>query len=266
MIEHDLTEKFIAYIEELDALADPDRGPLLLKFARSHRFHPAGMMLEGWQGALHREAYQILRASLDRDTPGRAWDLAFNVADRRTICRALKIDPAEQGAFYATFPFRIVRDGDKAWIAGAIGCQRALDPNSVRDWRHTDVSDVILWNPRTGHVQLAGDPSATLIEPADYANGRYNIYGDGFAFFRAWADKRAEIGAGIISAKASNSHIIPVEPVDSGMPGALVIGDLDQVRWRDLNATVLVAGPGIDPQKLNRAIFRSARLPRVEAA
>jgi hypothetical protein len=53
--------------------------------------------------------------------------------------------------------------------------------------------------------------------------------------------------------------------MDSGIPGALAIGDLAKIDWRAVDASVLVAGPGIDAKALNKAIIRSARLPRVES-
>ncbi len=176
---------------------------------------------------------------------GRAWLQANWPANRATICRALKIDPNEPGATYATGPFAIMSEDGANWIAGAVGIWRAFKPG---DWSVDDISDVILWNPRTGEVRLLGDEGAVLIVP-DRPEPRLTVYADGFAFFRAWADRRAETLARI----------------DSDIPGALAIGDLKDINWRETGASVLVAGPGIDAKKLNSAVIRSARLPRVES-
>lgn len=258
---------FINHVTDIDQLRGPARNAALLSFARSEIFLGAGLMLEGLPGVIHREAWRALQRERERETPARAWSESWSVADRPVICRHLRIDHADPLALYATFPFRIIRpDGERPWIAAATGCPRVFDARSLSSWEHFDIHDVILWNPRSGEVRVAGDPGASLVECADYDGGRHVIYADGFAFFRAWADRRAMIGAGIMTARQSKHAIIPSEPADNGMPGTLVIGDLNKVHWRDLSATVLVAGPGIDPAALNRAVFRAARLPRVEAA
>ncbi len=191
---------------------------------------------------------------------GRAWLQANWSANRATICRALKIDPAEPGATYATGPFAIMAEDGANWIAGAVGIWRALDP---KPWSVDDISDVILWNPRSNEVRLLDDIGSGLVMP-DHPEPRLTVYADGFAFFRAWADRRAEILARIRI--AHEAHLVTSgEPRDSAIPGALAIGDLKDIHWRDTGATVLVAGPGIDAKKLNRAVIRSAYLPRVES-
>lgn len=267
----------IPLFASINALSGLARHDALMAYARSKHFTGAAMLpmdalLNGDEltaqnliGRLTREAWMLFRSSLDKETPGKAWASAHNLADRKIICRHLKIDQSDPLAFFATFPFRILHTADGNWIAAAIGHERLYEAESLRDWRHIDIHDVILWNPRTGETRLAGDPSPTLVECADYTDGRYTIFTDGFAFFRAWADNRAQIAAGIKTAQQSRSAVIPREPVDNGMPGALVIGDINAIRWRDLGATVLVAGDGTDPEKLKRAIYRSANLPRVEA-
>lgn len=272
-------EEVEALFAALDALEGHERYSNLIAWARSSAFSGAGLIPCSWMGPkyadmvrINREAFGLLRAALDKETPGKAWHAAWNPADRKVICRHLKIDPADPLAFFATFPFRVIRnEGERPWIAAAIGCRRIMDPASKEhapgyDWLHIDIDDVILWNPRSGEVKVAGDPDRRLVECANYDDGRYTVFADPFSFFRAWADRRAEFGARVKAARASKHVLISTEAVDNCMPGALVIGDLDRVHWRDLDAAVLVAGPGVDPVKLNRAIFRTARLPRVEAA
>jgi hypothetical protein len=177
--------------------------------------------------------------------------------NRLAIYKALKIDPNAPHARYAVEPFRIV-EHQGVWIGGAVG----FAPRWTYDgW--TPTGEVILWNPRTGVVQLLDDDGPTLVKPADVSK-RLTVYADGFAFFRAWADRRAAQSEAICLAAMSNRNTF-AEPRDGGIPGALAIGDLNGIQWRETNASVLVAGPGIDAKQLNRAIIRSARLPRVES-
>jgi len=199
--------------------------------------------------------------------PARAWSATPYARGRASIWRALKIEPSDRFAGYATSAFRILNTAeDETWIAGVIGAPPCFDVKRLLAWDHTQIRDVVLWNPRTGALRMLGQPSLApdLIAPDD-STARIMVYGEGFAFFRAWADKRATTAEAITAARL-NRHIVPVEPADSDIPGALAIGDINKLDWLGLQATVIVAGPGIDPQKLNRAIFRSARLPRVEAA
>ena len=177
---------------------------------------------------------------------------------RLAIYRALKISPLEPTASYAIQPFTVLETGEGNWIAGAVGHHPST---RYGDWNPT--GDVVLWNPRTGEMRLRGETGAALIAPFR-AEPRLTIYATGFAFFRAWADNRAALAERIAHA-ITNHRATNAEPADSGIPGGLAIGDLSKLNWRDLDATVLVAGPGVDPKKLNSAIIRSARLPRVES-
>jgi hypothetical protein len=177
---------------------------------------------------------------------------------RLAIYRALKISTIEPTASYAIEPFTVLETGEGNWIAGAIGHHPSM---CYGDWSPT--GDVVLWNPRSGETKLRGVIGSALIAPFR-AEPRLTIYAMGFAFFRAWADNRAAL-AERSNIAAANHRTTNWEPMDSGIPGALAIGDLTKLNWRDVDATVLVAGPGIDAKELNRAIIRSARLPRVES-
>lgn len=198
-------------------------------------------------------------------SPGAVWMRARYERGRASICRALHIDRSEPTAAYATLPFAIVEDEEgETQIAGAIGIYPAF---SVGDWTSVDISDVILWSPRTNRVRIMGEArsASCLVLPAIIPTDRLAVYGDGFAFFRAWADNRAYIAAlAVERAKGKWVHGV-IEPADSGIPGALAIGDLNKMRIADIDTHVLVAGPGIDAAKLKSALFRSANLPRVES-
>lgn len=177
---------------------------------------------------------------------------------RLAIWKALNIDPLDGYAAAAIAPFSVVRDDKGFWIAGAVGHQRGLTYGA---WHPT--GDVILWNPRTGETRLKGETRPALVTPFR-ETPRLTVYADGFAFFRAWADERAALTERQAVAVAHHRAAI-AEPADSAIPGALAIGDLKRLPFASLNATTLVAGPGIDARDLNRAVLRSANLPRVES-
>jgi hypothetical protein len=199
-------------------------------------------------------------------TPAQAWWHAPHERGRARIYAALKIDPTEPTAPYACALFRALDLDDATWIASPTAGFPCLAVDAVLRSAPEDIPDVILWSPRTGTLRIAGESANTpaLITPHP-APETLTVYGDGYAFFRAWADARAEFFARWRSARAGTSFI-PTEPTDGGMPGALVIGDLDKIHWRHTGASVLVAGPGVPAAKLKTAVFRSARLPRVQAS
>jgi hypothetical protein len=197
-------------------------------------------------------------------TPGQAWLNASYEAGRASITKALRMDRSERHAPYATLPFVILEHEDAKWIAGAVGIYPAF---TTAPWSTDDISDVILWNPRTDKIRILGEAASQSIAilPAGRSleTETLTIYASGFEFFRAWADRRSITAAMIETARASNHVIIPAEPRDSDIPGVLVIGDLAKITWRDVPAQNLIAGAGVDETKLRNAIFKSARLPRV---
>lgn len=195
-------------------------------------------------------------------TPGEAWMNARWDHQRKAIFRALRIAPDESCASYAITPFRIMRDDRGiACIGGAVGVWRSLAP---KGWTEDRITDVILWDPKGGTVSLVGSDDAAIVMPYD-CEPRITVYADGFAFFRAWADNRAATFERLRLAKQHRS-LTAAEPLDGGLPGILVVGELLKLPWHSLGASVLVAGPGINAKALNTAVIRSARLPRVEAA
>jgi hypothetical protein len=196
---------------------------------------------------------------IDDVTARSPWLAASRKRGRANICRALQIDHTDPIAGYATAPFVCVDHDDITWIAGAIG-YTTFDEG-------TGISDIILWQPTTGVVRLFGEAAniAALITPATIS-AELTIFVDPRAFFRAWADRRAEFLTRRQIARETTHSIIPSEPLDGNLPGALAIGDIDAIHWLDTGASVLKAGPGVDAKKLQRGVFRSARLPRVVAA
>lgn len=211
-------------------------------------------------------AMKVWARDMAVETPGRAWFHAPYMHGRSSIAAALKVDRADPLAAYATLPFRILNIDDQNWIAGAIGCPPAVS-GKISVWCHLDISDVVLWNPRTGALRVAGEPANAPcligVGTAGASQAEVVVYDSGYAFFRAWVERRANFLAGFLAARESRTSVIPTEPACGNVPGLLAIGKLDALPWFDVGAAVLKTDGGIDPGKLKSAIFRAARLPRV---
>ncbi len=169
------------------------------------------------------------------------------------IYRALRIDPADPASFYAAYPFRLAKIDGAHVILAALRCPpvgEVAEPETL-----------ISWHPPSGTFAIVGDVNPQLIEP-DHPDDEAHIYGDFFAFARAWVERRAAWFQRHLDQMADKWAHPNVEPSDGNLPGYLVVGDITKVRMpRDL-PPVLTAH-GIKPKALNAAIFRSANLPRV---
>lgn len=236
----------LAIMEELRDLQE-DRHAVLSEWARSPSWHSVLMICEGWQGKLAREAYRARETDLASPTVGRAWWDSSPTHGRGSIYRLLEV-PNEPGAQYATMPFRVMRYDEQDWFGGAVGFVMG-DPY----WTHLDITEVVLWSPRTNETRLyadvKGDRSLVLPETLDAAPV---IYGDGHNFMKAWAAKRL-----------AEKH--QPEKRCGNLPGVLAVGGLHQ-NWSSLEAETLLAGPGVDNNQLGRAVMASARLPVVKEA
>jgi hypothetical protein len=194
-----------------------------------------------------------------RDTPAKRWWYAQVL--HPAIFRALRLDPKESGAVYAAMPFRLSRDGEgNACILVALPCPRLFDADD--DWLGIEV--VLAWYPQTGKVidledaepnHLVGELPADLAEPT-------HVFADPFAFFRAMAEARAQWLTSFYANADPLWRRRPHEP--RHVPGFLVIGNPEKVRWPTLTAEIHCHG--IDPRKVNHAILRQSTLPRAIAA
>ncbi len=208
------------------------------------------LLLDGPLGDEVRALYRQ-RLADEASCVGVIWDRAPARRGRKSICKAIDIDPAHPLSYWSTHPFRVVERDGVTWIAGAVGAPPLKDAMRMIAWTPMAITDVILWNPRTGMLRLADDDGDRLIAPAD--GGELTVYGDGRAFFRAWADLRADM--------AHYEH----DATPYALPGALLIGNPDNVRWLNLGATVLKPSAGVDPKRIKAALHRQANLPRIAA-
>ena len=78
--------------------------------------------------------------NVNASTPGRTWFHARH--DAKAVCRALRINPDDDGAIYATTPFRIARVNDKVVVLAAHPAPRNFTPID-EDW--LDIATVIAW-------------------------------------------------------------------------------------------------------------------------
>lgn len=215
----------------------------------------------------YSQRLQSFLAEMDQvDTggePGSVWLHARYPRGRKNICEALRIDRADPAAAYATACFRCIETDDRNWIAGAVGAPPCL---TVGDWQSSDITDVILWHPPTGDVRILGEAAKIDMIILPFGGSEtLTVFAEPWAFFRAWADKRAAFLAQWQTAKAGRHALLPREPRDGNIPGAIVVGDVAKA-WREVDAPVVEAGPGVDAKTLKSAIFRAARLPRVVEA
>ena len=88
------------------------------------------------------------------------------------------------------------------------------------------------------------------------------VWADPRAFFTAWAAARLNT-ARMFRRQAEGGWAHPiVEASDSGLPGALLIGDIEHARWPMTPAAMVIAGEGLTSGELHYSAMRSLHLPR----
>ena len=191
--------------------------------------------------------------AVDKDTPAKTWWDAdpFHPA----IARALRIDRQAEGAIYALAPFRLARIEEKPVILVAHPTPRILGPV---DPDHLGIEQVIAWDPVTGSVSFPGDTTPDLFGAfTDAETG--TLYADAQAFFVAWMRERAahfvrwrETLTGQWAHPATETDLVP---------GKLIVGAPEKIRWRPASMPRDLACVGIDARQVNRLLLKSAALP-----
>jgi hypothetical protein len=210
-----------------------------------------------WHAHMDPELLQWLaveNAARDRDTPAKVWSQAKEA--HPAIYKFLRIDPAEQGARYAIDPFRVHMDPDtgKARILVAWPCPRLID--ALDDY--LVVEQVIEWAPMANTVTMLRDPSPQLAGTfTDREQG--TLFADPFAFFRAWVEARAAWACEWMVSRRAAWRVRPIER--DLVPGCLMLGAVDQIRWQPSDMPASLNCVGVDPRAVNRAILKAARLP-----
>lgn len=195
--------------------------------------------------------------ALSKETPGKAWWRARAMHD--AVFRALRIDRHELGAIYAAIPFRLARIDDKPVILAAYPAPRCFAPID-ENW--LNIESVLAWDPVGGGTFIMGDPDGRAFGALD--DGANQMHTDPLTFFQTWASRRAAFAVKrqALSAKAWTT---PPSEHDE-IPGALLIGALDKVKFNPAAMPQHIECVGLDPRDLNRAILRAARLPRATAS
>lgn len=192
-----------------------------------------------------------------KDTPGRRW---WHLDTwHPAIGRALRISREGPEAFYACMPFRLTRAPDRTPLI-SIAYPTPHIFTDVEDW--LGIETVLHWNPVTNTVEIDGDTGAQLVGKFSPAADRGTIYADPRAFFQDWCRQRAQF---YVQRQASihNHWTAPLVERDD-VPGVLVVGGVDKIRWPVHQMPEVLNCVGIDPTKINRALMKSARIPRAQ--
>ena len=192
--------------------------------------------------------------SLSKDTPARQWWNAQPL--HPAVYRVLKIDAKEPAATFAALPFRLARIDDQHAILVALPCPRTLGPVDP-DW--LAIETVLRWDPVADTVTVLGDPASDQL----VGIAGDTIYGQPFAFFRAYAEARAQFAIRRRSIPGA-WHVKPQEP--DLTPGLLLVGDPDKVHWPLQRLSDDLAVIGADAKRINSAMLRQARVPRARQA
>lgn len=191
----------------------------------------------------------------DRATPAKVW--ADAPAYHPAIARQLRIDRAEDGGVYALAPFRVAMIDGEHKILAAWPAPRILtaDPDD-----HLAIETVIAWNPRNDIAAVLGDSAPQIAGRfPDADNGE--VFTSPRAFFQRWAISRAGFFVRWCEAMRREWSAAPQE--QDLIPGVLMIGDPDAIRWNPSALPDRLTVHGADPKVVNKAIFKAARMPRV---
>jgi hypothetical protein len=205
-----------------------------------------------------------------KDTPAKRWQFGpgwlDNAKHLSAIARALRIDPSQEGASFALWPFRVAHVNGSVRITAAWPCPRTIGAEIDED--HLGIEIVLAWNPTTNSVEIIGDAQGQIVGTCEaywQNDGPALVFGDARAFFQAWCVARARFWGFAKANSRSHWNARSTEP--DLVPGGLIVGDLAKVRWpptADLPPHIECVG--IDPKQVNRAIFASAKLPRVTSS
>lgn len=195
--------------------------------------------------------------ALGKDCPGKTWWDADPM--HPAVARALRIDPQEEGAVFAKAPFRLARIDGAHVILAAYPAPRCLGPVDA-DW--LGIEAVIAWDPRTDAATILADGAPQTVGPLTDETPR--LYASPRAFFTDWLRARAEFFVRWVQSRQGAWKHGATE-YDLA-PGALAIGNIDDIRWNPSRMPLDIECAGIDPRRLNRALLKAARVPRAHGS
>lgn len=192
--------------------------------------------------------------AVGKDSPGKHWwNLPF---DHPAIARALQIDRGADMAPFALMPFRYAKTEKGHRILAAYPCPRSIGASIDHDW--LGIEAVIAWDPVGNTAEVEGDIHPQLV--GDMRDDSAALFADPRAFFVEWARRRAAFAVRFQEAVRSAWTAKPAEP--DLVPGALMIGKPEAIAWAPSALPEAIRCVGVDPVRVNKAILRSARLPR----
>lgn len=195
--------------------------------------------------------------SLTKETPAKMW---WHLEPYHpAIARALMVDRSEIGGVYALSPFRLAKIEETHLILAAYPAPRLLDDPQC-EW--LDIDQVIAWNPQDNSVFIMGDAQAQLV--GKFREDRSTLFGDPHAFFVAWAQNRAAHFQRWLDSRR-RAWVHEATEMDE-VPGCLVVGDLEDIRWSHRSMPRNLPCVGLDVKQVNRAIMKSACLPYAQSA
>lgn len=196
--------------------------------------------------------------ALSKDAPGKTWWNCDHEAGLATVLKVMGIAPGDLGACYAAAPFRlhISADTGRKVILAAWPAPLLFDPPSP-DW--LDIQAVIAWNPVKDVAHVVGDPVPQLV--GALSDDACSLFASPRAFFQAWAMRRAAFAVQRQTARQRAWHVVPVER--DAVPGCLMIGKPDEIRWNPAALPAELSVVGIDRASVWKAILKAAGLPSI---
>jgi hypothetical protein len=195
-----------------------------------------------------QKTIQTIHDVLDDHAPDTA-DKLFRASQRRERqsydsahqwkCRALGLNPATTPTLALGGMTPINLDG---WFLG-IACPA---PSSMAP-DMTEITTLVLLDPKTGKASIYKDKAAQLVAPVN--TREFTVHADATTWARDFARSRLEF---VRTAQAAR-RIANIPPVWHGRPpSALAIGKLEKIDWPF--AEIVTAGEGVDAKALNRIL------------
>lgn len=213
-------------------------------------------MTKPWIPTSGQPADQACPASL----PRAAWPVDMWREARwqhEAVNRVLDFAPDLPGAGFALFPFRLAKVDDMYKILAAWPCPRTTGPDI--DLEHDRIEAVLAWCPESNRVEVLGDAQPQLVGSFEGYYGPGALFGQPRAFFQQWAADRARFFNFVRSVRKSQAHPIPLEP--DLVPGMLIVGPVNKVRWPIGAMPSVVNCIGVRPALVRGAFLQSLRLP-----
>lgn len=199
-------------------------------------------------------ALSIYLYALKKDTAAkRWWHLPFN---HPKIAQALSVDRTQAYVPFALEPFRYAKTDKGPRILAAYPCPRSVGTETDLDW--LGIETIIEWCPVTNTAQVYGDDYPQLV--GDMRDDTSILFADPRAFFTEWMRRRAAFAVRFQETVRTAWTAKPTEP--DLIPGALMIGTPEAIVWAPSALPETIRCVGVDPARVNKAIFKSARLPR----